>query len=1302
MNRHIFTGLIVATTFWLFMEKAGYAQNCDISGKGNFMSQDKLCAPVTATWEVRYQGVNDGGTGNVEILIDWGDGSPIESFPANNYAPGDWMITEGHVYPEDGDQCNYPTQAWLKVDGQLCTSQVQEQLVTVWAVDNENGGELSISPDVYPICIGNDGSVQFTDVSQWNCTPPDEEDTPNDRNRWTQWIYGTGSTTITDATVNGTNHAWPFAGSVEYYSAPAEGPLPPPSESENIYIPDYYDVGDFFEVTIRNWNTCNPYNEDLSTPPSDPINGDNPPVTTTAIALIVDIPDGSINPAGPFCETSPPVTLSPATSGGTWSGAGVDPATGVFTPLDAGPGTHTITYNVTNSYGCSADGSIDIEVREAPDIDVSPGSAIYLCPGMDLQLDATITNGTPPYTIQWTGDTGPLSATDIEDPRFNTTDIGSYNLTAIVTDATGCSNQTGITVDIEDVSIDFTPNPIEVCAGTSTPLTPIVSGGSTSFVSHSWTGPDTDKLTATDVANPDFLSTETGTFTFTYQVIDDKGCSEQTNISVIVKEQPTANAGPDKLACSTSYQLNANDDGKSSGLWQVISGPGNLTFDDNSLAHAAITADTYGSYELSWSLDLDGCTSSDNIEVTFAESPAPSSGDDFEICGLNAELEAVPDISSGQWSVTSGPGTPNFSDTTDPLSEVSVDMAGTYTFAWTETTTDGCSESAQQVVSFHPQAKARITPFNDEDCSPLDITFNNTSVNAESYQWSFGDGSASSAENPNHIFEATGTTPDTFTVVLEARNIFGCNDSGQYEVVVNPIPSAMFNTSDLAGCSPLEIIFANNSTGATNYSWDFGDEAPSSTEESPVHTFINSENFVQSFLTELTAENNYGCTDKHSAYISVYPVRNIELEATPAEGCSPLTTELNTQSGAKDYTWNFGDGETEDGTYQASHIFENNTNQDIEYDVKVTGTSSFGCTEEASTTVLVHPAPRAGFEANPVEQQMPDRTVKVNNLTPGTWSYEWDFGDGTTSTATDPGPHQYDASGDYEIVLRAYSSFCEASVSKIISITPMVPAIDYGQDDSGCPPLTVSFYNNTLDATSFLWEFGDGQVSQETEPTHTYRVPGSYTVALTAYGPGGTISADDVTIEVFETPVALFEPVPKVVYIPNDGVTFLNKSQGATSWRWLFGDGNSSSEFSPTHIYQNVGSYDVTLSVENEKGCSDERTIPDAVKAEQGGEIDFPNAFTPNKNGPSGGDYQYGERNNHVFYPFVQKGIVEYELQIYSRWGELVFESDDINRGWDGYYREELCPQGVYIWRVTATFSNGKRMEEAGDVTLLR
>jgi gliding motility-associated-like protein len=153
---------------------------------------------------------------------------------------------------------------------------------------------------------------------------------------------------------------------------------------------------------------------------------------------------------------------------------------------------------------------------------------------------------------------------------------------------------------------------------------------------------------------------------------------------------------------------------------------------------------------------------------------------------------------------------------------------------------------------------------------------------------------------------------------------------------------------------------------------------------------------------------------------------------------------------------------------------------------------------------------------------------------------------------------------------------------------------------------------------------------------------------------------------------------------------------------WDFGDGNTSEEFSVQYQYQQAGVYDVVLQVENDKGCTDERIVRSAVTAEEAGTLRFPNAFTPNPQGSNGGHYTPGERENYVFYPFVQEGVVEYDFKVFSRWGELIFESNDVKIGWDGYYRGKLCAQGVYIWKVVCKYSNGTIETQTGDVTLFR
>ncbi len=1293
--------------FWLLASVNAFSQSCTIGPKGNDMITDKPCAPVNATWTVFYRDVDDGGTGNVSIYIDWDDGTPVQIIPATFDGTNKWEITASHEYPKGGNRCNYQPEAMLMVDGTLCTSSSQTQIITVWDEDDKNGGELNIAPKVYPICVGNDGSVQFLDASLWNCTPPRETDVPNDRNRWTQWIYGTAADadTIADALVGGAVRAWPYAGAIEYYSAPVTAPAPPPSESEPVYIPHGHQVGDYFEVTIRNWNTCNPYDNTPNdgNPPSDVINGDNAPIETTAIALIVALPDATITPVGPFCDNTAAITLTAATAGGTWGGTGVDPVTGQFDPIAAGPGTHTITYDVTDPNGCSNSSTLDIEVRESPTVTIDAGTALSLCPGITQTLTAQIAGGTPPYTVSWSGDTAPLSATNIVNPAFSTLNEGDYHLTVTVTDNTGCTGTASIIVTVEAIAVSFTPATVEVCAGTPLQLNPVVSGGSGNYITHIWSGAAIANLSATDLPDPIFTSTDVGTVILTYQATDDLGCAAQADITINVKEQPVAHAGPDELICGNTYVLQGNLPAPATGVWQIISGAGNLTFDDPSLPGAQITTDTYGSYELSWEVTLNGCSHTDVVNLRFSEVPAPTTGPDIVTCGLTTALEAVPHMGSGSWSMAGGPGTAIFTDAANPLSGVTVDIPGNYLFRWSEQSTDLCQGNADQQVNFLPQAEAILAPFTDEGCAPLEITFNNQSVGAQSYRWDFGDGGTSNAENPTHRFENKTAAPVVNTVTMIARNSSHCNDTLTFDITTNPSPLANIAAGPLSGCSPLETHFTNNTIGGDSFLWDFGDGSSPSTEWEPTHTFINPENYVQSFPVKMTATNNYGCSDTSRLYISVFPVPELHLKATPMEGCSPLETTLTADPGFRDYAWDFGDGTSTSGNnFTVAHLFENNGPADATFEVRVTGTTALGCTSAATATVTVYPAPIPDFTATPETLQMPQRTVTLQNNTSGTWSYLWDFGDGTTSSEVNPASHTFPASGTYQITLEATSTHCSATAQKTIEILPMMPAIDYGENAEGCPPITVSFFNNTLDATSYLWEFGDGQISGDKAPTHTYRIPGVYTVKLTATGPGGTAVASDVTIDVYETPTALFEPVPKLIYIPQNEVTFLNRSIGAVKYDWDFGDGETSSEFMPVHTYNETGLFDVTLRVENDRGCTDETTIPGAVKAQQGGEMSFPNAFTPNPDGPSDGVYSFGDRSNHVFYPSVQKGIVEYQLQIFSRWGELMFQSNDIQKGWDGYYKNKLCPQGVYIWRVKAKFSNGHITTQAGDVTLLR
>ena len=173
----------------LYLPFNGIGQSCNSLSKANSMVPDQFCAPVLVNWNVSYVGVDNAGT-TVKIHYDWNDGSQ-DTIVATESLAGTFFTDASHIYPSQEDRCNYRPVATLVVNGVLCSSSSQEQIVTVWDTDNENGGEVNAEPDVYPVCVGNGATMRFDDGTLFNCVPPQEKDVPNEDTRWIQWVYGT-------------------------------------------------------------------------------------------------------------------------------------------------------------------------------------------------------------------------------------------------------------------------------------------------------------------------------------------------------------------------------------------------------------------------------------------------------------------------------------------------------------------------------------------------------------------------------------------------------------------------------------------------------------------------------------------------------------------------------------------------------------------------------------------------------------------------------------------------------------------------------------------------------------------------------------------------------------------------------------------------------------------------------------------------------------------------------------------------------------------------------------------------------
>ncbi len=281
----------------------------------------------------------------------------------------------------------------------------------------------------------------------------------------------------------------------------------------------------------------------------------------------------------------------------------------------------------------------------------------------------------------------------------------------------------------------------------------------------------------------------------------------------------------------------------------------------------------------------------------------------------------------------------------------------------------------------------------------------------------------------------------------------------------------------------------------------------------------------------------------------------------------------------------------------------------------------------------------------------------------------------------------------------------EASQNSILSYFSSSP-------QSGCAPLTVDFLNQSVNSTSSSWNFGADEITNVENPTFTFTEAGKYLVTLTSENSPGQSSIYQQLIEVYPSPKAAFE-IEEGFKGLDGHVAFdlVNYSEGANSYSWnllearnTLSENWASIEFQPSVNLSDLKTPTkrIRLVATNENGCVDTSTqaIPIRIESSQQ-KIKFPNAFGPNPMGSVGGNYSPYEKRTDIFYPIFNEVPREYHLKIYTRRGEIIFQTRNIYEGWDGYYQEERALGAVYVWIVEGIWENGEEFKLQGDVTLI-
>ena len=720
-------------------------------------------------------------------------------------------------------------------------------------------------------------------------------------------------------------------------------------------------------------------------------------------------------------------------------------------------------------------------------------------------------------------------------------------------------------------------------------------------------------------------------------IIQNGSCAAVTSNEVTITVTPpstTAVAGADQIVCNqTSILLDGNAPAAGeTGLWTMVSGTPNTIITDPSNPKTTVTQIVSGqSYVFRWTITGTSACGPTADEVSINNLPPLT----------NTISSPSADVCSGQVIAITG--------------SVPTGGNGTYTYLW-ESSTDGTTWTAISGATGKDLSYTLTTTLSfrrtviSSACTLASgvirviaqppIT-NNTIAAAQTictglipaaltgstpaggdgnfnYQWQSSTDNGTTWTNINAaVFPSY--TPPALTVTTRYRRVvstIACN--GALRSISTPViitikenAKAEYTYTIDQACTPFVINASNIRAVAypdrnASYTW-YANDVPIGTDIIfPGYTINNSN---ESVTIKLVAISSLGCTQ--SEFSHTFSTRQsvaASFTQSTTSGCGPLVVNfVNTSTpltGAT-FRWDFGNGTTSNQTLPGAVTFlPEPTGKDTTYTVTLTATTTCGSSSITSTVFV---------KAKPISIFSPSRTVgcspmrvTFSNSSPGsTNTYYYDFGDGTLLTKTDKSDveHTYitNVVRDYvvKMVVQNDCGSSESSYTLRVSPNTVLPELVVNANEKeGCAPLTVNFYNNTRGANTFKFDFGDGTtLITNTAPQvvpHTFTRPGTYTITLTASnGCSDTTTTESITV--LAQPLAAFT-ADNVLGCPGLVVQFKNTTTDGVSYLWDFGDGTTSAEFEPRHVYNaDKEYYTVTLTATNILGCSYTVSMPQYI-----------------------------------------------------------------------------------------------------------
>jgi len=525
-----------------------------------------------------------------------------------------------------------------------------------------------------------------------------------------------------------------------------------------------------------------------------------------------------------------------------------------------------------------------------------------------------------------------------------------------------------------------------------------------------------------------------------------------------------------------------------------------------------------------------------------------------------------------------------------------------------------------------------------------------------SYLWS--DGTSAASINPS--------LGGTYTVTVTDAN--GCIGSTSQLVTINANPVPVISGNN-AICDGTTTSF--NAGNYSSYVWSDGSTSASIS--------IGTAGVYSVTVTDLN-----GCVGSASQSLTVYtlPTATIAGNNTICYGDNSDLNVIFTGTAPFTYVWT-------DGITNSSPVISNTNSSTVNVSPGSTSVytlisvSDANCpgTLNGAATITVNPLPIPVISG---DLSICDGETSILTATPGYVAYTWSNNSNSTSITTGSG-------GPYTVTVTDLNGCIGTSASANLVVN-MVPEVSFIADTViTCKEQKGVFTNTSIydSGSSFAWTFGDGGTSSASNPSHLYLNQGTYPISLTITTPAGCVSSNTGSIDIvfFPLPVADFVTSPNINGVFNGKVEFVDRSDFAVSWKWDFGDGFYALTQNTEHYFNEVGDFNVRLTVTNLAGCEDTHSetvtiIPYFV----------PNAFTPNGDGI----------NDNFFFSGYDLDVATYEMKIFDRWGNLMFAGQNQLDIWKGDGPGGDAPQGTYAYRIIVKTRGGKEHVFNGAVNLIR